>query len=208
MEVGFERACVDVIAARAAVSKATVYNHFQDKSALFIASFSEEADAMRAEFLACLAEPTNDLEAALRCIGEKLVRVLLSPAFVSLYRHASAACPQFPELGQVLFERGPTLVQDQLGAYLKRWEEKGKLSIGDQPRVAAVHFSGLCQGDLNVRAQLGMLGPSGDKEIRQTVERGVKAFIRAYGAAPQRAPTRAKPVAKRPRSFTSKRTSR
>src|SRR5690606_28220951 len=74
MECGFDRASVDAIAARAGVAKATVYNHFQDKAQLFVASFSEEADCVRAELVACLtAEPEGSVETALERAGEKLV---------------------------------------------------------------------------------------------------------------------------------------
>lgn len=181
MEVGFERACVDVIASRAGVSKATVYNHFHDKSALFIASFSEQADALRAGFLACLlSEPKGELEEALECVGVKLVSLVLSPAVVALYRHTSAESARFPPIGHVLFERGPTVVQETIGTYLKRWEERGALRI-EQPRIAAVHFSMLCQGDLYLRAQLGVLAYPADDQILESVKLGVSAFIRAYG---------------------------
>jgi TetR/AcrR family transcriptional repressor of mexJK operon len=180
MEVGFERASCDAIAARANVSKATIYSHFQDKSALFVASFSEEADALRSEFLGCLSEPSGDLEASLLGVGEKLVSIALAPAFVSLYRHASAESARFPAIGQMLFDRGAAVVQEMLGAYLERWAERGDLAI-DDARVAAIHFSLLCQGDLTLRAQLGILAYPAADQMRQEVQRGVRTFIRAYG---------------------------
>jgi AcrR family transcriptional regulator len=182
MEAGFERASCDAIAARAGVSKATIYSHFQDKNALFVASFSEEADALRAEFLACLSEPAGDVEACLLCIGEKLVKLALSPPLVSLYRHTSAESARFPALGQMLFERGPVVFQEMLGAYLARWAERGDLVIED-PRVAAVHFSVLCQGDLALRAQLGMLQLPATEQIRDAVARGVRSFLHGHARA-------------------------
>jgi AcrR family transcriptional regulator len=181
-ELGFERASVDGIAARAGVSKATVYSHFQDKNALFVASFSQEVDALRSDFLACLKEPKGAIEDALQTIGEKLMHVALSPSVVALYRHASAESARFPEVGQLLFERGPVVVQDTLAAYLSRWAKKGALEI-EEPRTAAIHFGVLCQGDLAVRAQLGILRESAQREIRDTVKAGVTAFLRAYRPA-------------------------
>ncbi|HEY6559458.1 MAG TPA: TetR/AcrR family transcriptional regulator [Polyangiaceae bacterium] len=181
-ELGFERASVDGIAARAGVSKATVYSHFQDKNALFVASFSQEVDALRSDFLACLKEPKGAIEGALQTIGEKLMHVALSPSVVALYRHASAESARFPEIGQLLFERGPVVVQDTLAAYLSRWAKQGELEI-EEPRTAAIHFGVLCQGDLAVRAQLGILPESAQREIRDTVKAGVTAFLRAYQPA-------------------------
>ncbi|HMJ11127.1 MAG TPA: TetR/AcrR family transcriptional regulator [Polyangiaceae bacterium] len=182
-ELGFERASVDGIAARAGVSKATVYSHFQDKNALFVASFSQEADDLRAGFLACLNEPTGGVADALQNIGEKLMQVALSPSVVALYRHAGAESARFPAIGQLLFERGPALVQETLAAYLVRWAQKGALDI-PEPRVAAVQFSQLCQGDLFVRAQLGILHYPAEREIRETVARGVAVFLRAFCPTP------------------------
>src|SRR5512133_2295313 len=47
-ELGFERASVDLIAARAGVSKATIYNHYDDKNALFVACATQEVEELRA----------------------------------------------------------------------------------------------------------------------------------------------------------------
>ena len=181
-ELGFERASVDGIAARAGVSKATVYSHFQDKNALFVASFSQDVDELRAGFLACLKEPTGAIEDALQTIGEKLMHVALSPSVVALYRHASAESVRFPAVGRMLFERGPDVVRETLAAYLGRWAAKGALDIAE-PSVAAVHFAVLCQGDLAVRAQLGVLPRPAERAIRETVRAGVAAFLRAYRPA-------------------------
>jgi AcrR family transcriptional regulator len=180
-EVGFERASVDAIAARAGVSKATVYSHFRDKAALFVACFAEESAALRAEYLACLREPTGSLEDALRKLGEKLLAVFVSPAALALYRHTCAEVGRFPEMGQMIFERGPAIAYEKIGAYLAKWAERGALRI-DDPRAAAVHFVLLCQGELCLRAQLGVLGDGVEAQIRETVRRGVAVFVAAYGA--------------------------
>jgi AcrR family transcriptional regulator len=159
-----------------------VYSHFQDKNALFVASFSQEVDELRAGFLACLKEPEGAIEDALRTIGEKLMHVVLSPSAVALYRHASAESARFPAVGQMLFERGPDVVRETLAAYLARWAARGALEIAE-PAVAALHFGVLCQGDLALRAQLGVLSHPADREIRRTVAYGVVAFLRAYRPA-------------------------
>src|SRR5512139_183620 len=89
-EQGYERATVDVIAARAGVSKATVYNHFQDKKALFVASVVEECDDMREGLQRCLGKPAGDLEASLQRVGEQIMAVYLSPVVAGLYRQTIA----------------------------------------------------------------------------------------------------------------------
>ena len=178
-EMGYERTSVDLVAARAGVSKATVYNHFEDKKALFVACFSEEADAMRARLLALLEEPAGELEEALQRIGELTVTFRLSPAVDCLFRHTIAEVVRFPEVGATLYERGPRVVQGALAAYLRRWDEKGVLRI-DDARSAAIQFWVMCQGDLVLRSQLGVR--CAPEEVRETVARAVRTFVRAYGA--------------------------
>jgi TetR/AcrR family transcriptional regulator, mexJK operon transcriptional repressor len=178
-EVGYERACVDVIAARACVSKATVYSHFADKSALFLATFADETDEMRAGFIACMEDTSGPIEETLQRIGEKLMALSLSPGIVALYRHTSTECARFPAVGQMLYDRGAGVVYPALAAHLERWEEKGALALDDS-RDAAIQFSMLCQGDLWFRALIGILPQPADELVRQNVTSAVRVFLRAY----------------------------
>jgi TetR/AcrR family transcriptional repressor of mexJK operon len=182
-EMGFERASVDLIAAEAGVSKATVYNHFHDKKALFVACYSEQADELREGVHRALqGEPAGELEPALQAVGEQLLALLLTPAIVSLYRYTSAEAARFPEIGQILFDRGPAVLRDKIAGYLQRWAERGALRL-DDPRAAAQDFLMLCHGDLVIRAQLGILQyPAGD-DVGRTVARAVAVFLRAYASA-------------------------
>ena len=196
-EVGYERACVDVIAARAGVSKATVYSHFTDKSTLYLATFSDETDTMRTGFVACIGEAAPSVERDLQRIGEKLMALTLSPAIVALYRHTSTECARFPAMGQLLYDRGAGVVYPALAAHLRRWEASGALRL-DDARAAAIQFAMLCQGDLYFRAQIGILTYPADALIRETVKRAVRVFLRAYApAAP--AERRVTKAVKRPR---------
>jgi TetR/AcrR family transcriptional repressor of mexJK operon len=181
-EVGFERACVDEIAARAGVSKATVYSHFHDKKALYAAYLSEEVDSLR-ESVRCMllsAEPVGDIGVALREAGERLLALFLDPAIVNFYRNASAEIERFPELGQTLFDSGPAAMISVIGTYLSRWHERGALRL-DDPHTAAIHFVMLCHGDLVARSQLGVLPDPLQPAIAETVRKAVDAFLLAYG---------------------------
>ncbi len=179
-ELGFERASVDVIAARAGVSKATVYNHFRDKSALFAASFAEGAELMRAELRAVLEEQSDDLVGTLQRAGERIVSVFVSPPALALRRNIGAELARFPELGRALYENGPRLTVELIGGFLTRWAEGGLLRVED-PVSAAVHFVVLCEGDLIIRTYLGVVEPTPEL-VSATVQRGVETFLRAYRA--------------------------
>jgi hypothetical protein len=107
--------------------------------------------------------------------------VLTSSAFVSLHRHAVAEADRFPEVGETFFARGPSVVYGAVADWLLRWEALGVLRL-DDARAAAVQFVLLCQGDLVVRAQLGILRRPPAAEIRVTVRRAVQTFLSAYRA--------------------------
>ncbi|MFT3917636.1 MAG: TetR/AcrR family transcriptional regulator [Anaeromyxobacteraceae bacterium] len=179
---GYERASVDLVASRAGVSKATVYNHFQDKQALFLAAFSEEADAMRAELAGVLEDaPDGDLESVLRGVGERLVRIMIAPSNLALYRHTVAEACRSPAFGELLFARGPEPVYAALAAYLRRCQASGKVRL-DDGRAAAIQFAQLCQGELVLRAQLGITPRPSPRAVRETVRRAVRTFLAAYRA--------------------------
>jgi TetR/AcrR family transcriptional regulator, mexJK operon transcriptional repressor len=180
-ELGFERASVDLIASRAGVSKATIYNHYEDKKALFVACIAQDAEDLRAGLRGCLGEPAGDVQEGLQLIGEKTMRVFLSPPIVALYRHIIAEAGRFPDLGRMIFDRGPSVIHGAIASYLERWDRTGALRI-DDPRAAAVQFLALCQGDLLSRARLAVLEYPVDDEVRETVKRAVRTFVRAYRA--------------------------
>lgn len=178
-EQGYERAAVDQIAARAGVSKATVYNHFHDKKTLFVAAVVGGCDEFN-EGLAFRLTGTDDApEAMLRAIGEHFMSKSLSAPVVSLYRQAIAEAERMPEIGQLVFERGTLALQEVVAGHLRRWDERGILRIED-PRAAAVAFIALCQGDLVIRRRLGVLEEPVDAQIRRTVDQAVAIFVRAH----------------------------
>ncbi len=180
-EAGYERASVDLIAARAGVSKATVYNHFRDKQALFVAAVVEACDDMRCGFASCLDRPPGDVEQGLRHLGERIVSMSLSPSVARLYRQAIAEAAQQPEIGRMVFERGTLALQAAVASQLRRWCDAGALRIEDLD-AAAVAFLSLCHGDLLTRARLGVLEDPFDARVRASVARAVDLFLRAYRA--------------------------
>jgi AcrR family transcriptional regulator len=178
-ELGYERASVDLIAARAGVSKATIYSHFADKQALFVAAVVAECDDLRTGLAGCRERPAGDVEVGLARLGERIMTIFLTPATRRLFRQATAEGERLPEIGRMVFERGTCAVLEAIAIQLERWSAAGDLRIAD-PREAAIDFFALCQGDLTVRARLGVLEYPVDERIRETVRRGVRTFVRAH----------------------------
>jgi AcrR family transcriptional regulator len=178
-ELGFERASVDLIAARAGVSKATIYSHFGDKKSLFVAAIVAECGQLRSGLALCRERPAGDVEESLVRLGERILTIFFTPAIARLYRQATAESERLPEIGRMVFERGTSAVLEAIALHLERWNASGELRIAD-PRAAAIDFFGLCQGDLTARARLGVLEYPPDERVRETVRRAVGTFLRAY----------------------------
>jgi TetR/AcrR family transcriptional repressor of mexJK operon len=180
IELGFERASVGLMAERAGVSKATLYNHFADKAALFVACCDEECAEARAAVTGMLeAQSAGDLEGDLFVLGEKILRLLISPTTMALHRVIVAEAPRFPEVGRHLYDMIERHVGDFLGAFLELWRDRGALLV-DDPLLAANQFVDLCHGDAFRRMELGVVKEISDDEVRAAVGAAVRTFLRAY----------------------------
>lgn len=180
-ELGFERASVDLIAARAGVSKATIYSHFGDKKTLFVAAVVAECEELRNGIAACHDAPAGDTEEGLARLGERIMTIFLTPSIRRLYQQAMAESERLPEIGRMVYERGTLAVLDAIALRLARYRETGELQFAD-PREAAITFFALCQGDLTARARLGVLDYPVEERIRETVRRAARTFVRAHRA--------------------------
>ena len=181
IELGFERSSVGLMAERAGVSKATIYNHFADKAALFVACLDEECTEARAAVTSILQAQSGDLERDLFLVGEKLVRLLISPTKMALHRIIVAEAPRFPEVGRHLYEMIARHVGESLGTCFKLWSDRGALCVED-PVLAANQFVDLCKGDVFRRIELAVVEEIPDEEVRAAVTAAVRTFLRAYRA--------------------------
>jgi AcrR family transcriptional regulator len=175
----YERSTVDRIAARARVSKATVYKHYGDKRSLFVAVVVDTCDEMSRDLECGWEEQGEDVGEALRAMGERVVRMSLSSRVVALHRQAITESERIPEIARTVFECGTLAIQQAVAARLRRWAEAWALEIEDV-RSAAIAFLALCGGDLVIRVRLGVLQIPADDEVRATVRRGVAIFLRAH----------------------------
>ncbi len=180
-ELGFERTSVSLIAERAGVSKATLYNHFVNKVTLFVACLDEECAEARASLAGILAAPSENLEGDLFAIGERVLRLLISPTTMALHRVIVAETPRFPEVGQQLYEMIKRYNEQTLGAFIRLWSDRGALRVED-PALAAFQFVDLCRGDVFKRVELGIAKEISDEEVRATVSAALRTFLRAYRA--------------------------
>lgn len=178
---GYARASIDVIAAEAAVSTRTIYNHFQDKAGLFRAVIQDSAARVAAAQLEIIdrhLRRITDLEADLVDFGIAWRKPMPDYAEHSaLVRQVNAEAGHIPQDAiQAWQETGPLAVRRALADRLAAFAADGLLEV-DDPLRAALHFSLLISG-----ANPSYRGESlTTDEITEAVTTGVHAFLHGYG---------------------------
>jgi TetR/AcrR family transcriptional regulator, mexJK operon transcriptional repressor len=174
---GYAQTTMDQVAARAGVSKMTVYSHFGSKEGLFRAFVTGLCERL----LAPLATPTlaaGPPEATLHDFAGRVVRAMLAPESVALFRRVVAETPRFPELGRAFWETGAKAAVDALADYLAEQGRRGTLRI-DDPVLAARQLLAMTTAHLHTRALLGVELPA-PEETRAIIDGAVATFCRAH----------------------------
>jgi TetR/AcrR family transcriptional repressor of mexJK operon len=143
---GYLGATTDEVAARASVSKQTVYKQFQDKQHLFAAVITEmtvEVVGRLADIAASALDDAQDVRQALRNLADGWLRGMLQPDVLRLRRLVIAEAERFPEIGRAWFDRGFDRALVILGESLQRLADRGLLKGLEDPTLAADQFAGL-----------------------------------------------------------------
>lgn len=179
LESGYGAASVDVITARAGVSKATVYTRFPSKQDMFAAVIGRECRACAERMTLAEISPAPDLALALHRIADTLLDIITLPRNLAIQRLVIAEWTRFPELGRVFYESGPLGTLQNLATFMQREGERGLLHFEDAT-VAAQHFISLLRGDIQIRALLGV-GDLSKAARKRVADHAVAAFMRLYG---------------------------
>lgn len=117
LELGFERASMDVVAGRAKTSKRSLYAHFESKEKLFLAVI----ELVRGLFLGRLGRPEDypgePAEALVMFCGRYL-ETLIHEGSIQMFRLSAAETARFPAGAAQYFEIIFTEVEARVSAYL------------------------------------------------------------------------------------------
>ena len=188
LERGVEAAPMEAVAARARVSKGTLYACFPDKMMLFEAALLREMERIEeAQGLMSVANSDVSLHERLTVFGVGIMNFLASETAISFYGVLSAEVRRHPDLSRAFWDLGPGRTRQNLAAILTDAAERRLISIGD-PNLAADALFGLWQGFSNLRLALDV----GAEEVRSTVadrvELGIAIFISAHSRRPAVSP--------------------
>jgi TetR/AcrR family transcriptional regulator of autoinduction and epiphytic fitness len=177
LAAGYDATSMDRIAARASVSKRTVYNHFPSKEALFAAILHQLWDASQTGDAPAYRADKPLRAQLLDLLGRKL-RLLNDESFLSLARVAIAAGIHSPERARDMVTRLGEREED-LTVWIRAAAADGRLKT-DNPLFAALQLQALVKA-FAFWPQVAMgQAPLGEQEQKQVAESAADMFLARY----------------------------
>jgi TetR/AcrR family transcriptional repressor of mexJK operon len=179
LESGYSAASMDAVAARAGVSKATIYVHFANKRALFEAIIRRRAERVfgRLEF----SETVSDPRQALTDVARLYTGMLQGADSLAMYRVVLAEARQQPDVGEAFYLAGPAYARRRVGEFFTALAARGLLSfVGIDALVVADLFLSMLAGDCHLRA---LFGQPNDSARVEAVIAGAVGMVMARCAA-------------------------
>ncbi|MFC9708647.1 TetR/AcrR family transcriptional regulator [Paenibacillus sp. NPDC056933] len=176
---GFDRSSVDAVAAKAGVSKRTVYDYYGDKQNLLLAVVEETSEAvldMIKQGISDYLWEFEDLEQALILFCEQFVASANgSSDYSALIRLVTMEAANLP--GSFL-EKLDNATEEGI---LRRFTQLGQTGLLDvpDPVMATKHFAALTF--LLVFDQPRKTGTLEEEQTKRIITEGVRVFLCAYG---------------------------
>ncbi|PKU21742.1 TetR/AcrR family transcriptional regulator [Telmatospirillum siberiense] len=178
---GFQRTSMDQVAARANVSKTTLYAHFVSKAALFLSVLEEEKRRLGLGIPKELPVAPANVRDWLRDIANALLSAMTNRTVMSLFRQVIAEAGHTPDLGRTLWDEGPCAGRARMAAILSWFAEAGQLAFDDAD-LAAGQFLALVRGDFTMRCLMDSEWKPSREIIERHVEQSLDFFLGHYGA--------------------------
>ncbi|CAM4399090.1 TetR family transcriptional regulator [Bordetella tumbae] len=181
LQHGFEGATMNMIAAQAEVSKATLYAYYPTKEQVFVAVIQREVTTLRATIMSTSEDESRPIRDKLLEIGNTVICAATMPDHVFFFRAIIAATLRFPELGRIINQDFRAPLRDSVAQMLLQASQKGELSCPD-PQFAAQTFLSIVRGDV---AMTALFDASAARELQagvhEHVRESVEVFLRAFG---------------------------
>ncbi len=185
LQHGYLGASMDEVAAKAGVSKQTVYKQFENKERLFaeivLGTSDQLLDGLVQAYAETLDEATDARE-ALRALARRFLDSLTTGSVLQLRRLVIAEADRFPEVCGSWFTGGFERSLEALGEALTRMTERGLLRELSDPALAAYQFAGLVMYKPMNRAMFaGTAMAPIPGELDKLADQATEVFLAAYG---------------------------
>ncbi|MDX1930034.1 MAG: TetR/AcrR family transcriptional regulator [Pirellulaceae bacterium] len=180
LDVGFDRANLERVAAQAGVTKPTVYSHFGSKVGLLQAVAQQQAQHALTQFSPNL-QSTGDVRRDLTGFAKSFLGNMLHPDAIRMHRFAIVEAMTHPELVVPLLSAGPQKLTEALQNYLTT-ETKARRLCCKNPLLAAQQLIGLLTGMDFLAIIISQVVPS-EAEIKKRIISAIDIFLNSYGLA-------------------------
>ena len=174
---GFDETSLAMIISRTGGSRRSIYADFGNKQGLLMAVVKRQV-TNQTEILTQINR-NLDVGMALNQVCFDFVKGMLSPDLMALFRLAVQQVVKFPELGEMIYHKGPMTGILPLVDYLSWLNTKGILILDD------CHFSAqilleMAKGPLHTQCLLLPDKTITDEEITEQVSKVVNVFLKAH----------------------------
>ncbi|WP_339176785.1 TetR/AcrR family transcriptional regulator [Paenibacillus sp. FSL R5-0701] len=176
---GFDRSSVDAVAAKAGVSKRTVYDYYGDKQNLLLAVVEESSLAVLDMIEQGISDHLlefEDMKQALILFCEQIVASANgSSDYMALIRLVTVEAANLPDS---FFERLDNATEEGIIRRFTEFGQTGLLHVPD-PEMATKHFAALTF--LLVFNQPRKTEAFEEEQTKRIITEGVRVFLSAYG---------------------------
>lgn len=181
LERGVEATPIEAIAARAGVSKVTLYTHYPDKAALFRAAVEREMERIEAaQQFEASGGRADRVADQLRGFGLGIMTFLTSKPAIDFYSVVAGELRRHKDLARAFYDLGPGRTRQNLAGVIAAAIARGELTTVN-PEHAAEELFGMWQGFTNFQMSLDIDIDAIRERMPERVERAVALFLRLYG---------------------------
>ncbi|HEV7311958.1 TetR/AcrR family transcriptional regulator [Sphingopyxis sp.] len=177
---GFGRSTAERIAAKAGISKRTLYARYGNKQLLFEAAILMEIED-RLSFLEQHVPEHGDVRLELEELSDELLSWMLTDIHVALERVVMAEAARFPALARNLYEFGVGRTTRLVAEVLRKAEERGEIRVSDANFAAEQFISSVILSPFR-RAALGVGVTSHNETSSARMRQAADLFV--YGCRP------------------------
>lgn len=174
LELGFEQATIEGIAAAVGMTKRTVYARYTDKAALFRAAVRRAIERYQVTEQAIAATETGDLEQTLTNIALLRINLVASPQGLKLQRVIQTESYRFPDIFTDTYELGAMPTIRFLARLLRRETAAGRMAVDDPVMAANLFMSMVVSGPVRFILSGISLPPD---EVDRRVRLAVRLFL-------------------------------
>jgi TetR/AcrR family transcriptional regulator, mexJK operon transcriptional repressor len=183
MDLGYDAVSLDMVVAQVGGTKSNVYTHFGDKAGLFAAVVEEQwRDSIKPfEEIEALEPDSMPLADALRMLGRKFLRAILTEHEVKLHRLVVAEAGRHPRSSRLWYSYGPEHAYTLFAAYMEKQQKAGGLTSTISARRLAAFFLDMISSESHMRMLIAGASAPKKADVDRLVDEAVSIFLNGVG---------------------------